>query len=70
MDTCRMRGSVAVVICPKGLDEMLAFGRLKFGWLSRLNASARALSVTRSYSLKSRLRAMSTSKYPGPRKLL
>ena len=49
-----MRGSLAVVICPKLLDEMLATGPLKLGWFSKLNASARAPSVTRSYSLKSR----------------
>ena len=34
-----MRGSAALVICPKVADEMFAFGPPKFGWLNALNAS-------------------------------
>jgi len=32
MDACRMRGAPALVICPKLLGEMLAFGAPKLGW--------------------------------------
>src|SRR5437773_3710545 len=69
IDACRIRGSFAPVIRPNALDEMLAFGSMKFGWFIRLNDSARACSVSRSYKVNSRVRARSTLKYPGPRKL-
>lgn len=59
------------VILPKVTpDETVAFGLLKFGRFSTLNASARNCNCDLSVSRKSLNTDVSTLKNPGPRKLL
>src|ERR1700674_2509713 len=70
IEPCRTRCAPALVICPKVLDEMLAFGPPKLTWFSELNASARVCRVSHSRSRNERLSAISTVNEPGARRLL
>src|SRR3954464_7588122 len=70
MEACRIRGAPALVIWPKLLDAMFAFGAPKLGWFSVLNDSARMCNESASRTLNSRLTARSIPKLPGARRLL